>query len=96
VEGQAGVLPRGGTPACCIRSYRQDEVIQVSVMSDTKTAMTDVDLVDQWRWDQALRMGCDPGLADQIVRHTEVDLHKLEAMIKGGSPPELAFYILKT
>lgn len=67
----------------------------------TKTGAPDEsNPVSQWRWDQALRMGCDPALADQVALHHEVDLHQLKAMISGAAgrrpcPPEIAFDILR-
>lgn len=58
--------------------------------------VTDAQRVDQWRWDRALALGCDSGLAHMLVTHPEVDLHRFEDMVANACPHELAFAILQS
>lgn len=67
-------------------------VIKVTVIETTPDPKLGV---DNWRWNQALRMGCEPRLADLVVRHPEVDLHELEQLIARDCPPDVAFDILR-
>ena len=64
-------------------------------VSDTTTQVEGRDSVAQWRWDEALRMGFAPILAEKIMRHVEIDLHDLRRLLAAGCEYEVAYDILR-
>ena len=67
----------------------------MTAVTDTTEQVEGRDQVARWRWDEALRMGFSPILAQEVMRHGEVDLHDLERMLKQGCEHGLAFDILR-
>lgn len=65
-------------------------------MTTAATETAPASQTEQWRFEQASRMGFSPVLADEIMRHPEVDLHALDHMLKAGCPHELAYDILRS
>lgn len=65
-------------------------------MTTAATETSPTTLAEQWRFDQAVKMGFSPALADEVMRHAEVDLHQLNNMLQAGCPHELAYEILRS
>lgn len=55
-------------------------------------------VVYEWRYEQLLRAGADPEVADELARHPLVDLHQAEEVVRGlveqGKPTQIAVQVL--
>lgn len=56
--------------------------------------LTEMERVDRWREQEALRIGCTAIQAQTIAHNRHIDVRELEAMVKVGCPIGTALKIL--